>query len=284
MPFITLNGEQKEVPEKSNVLSIIKLYNLKPEMCAVELNGKIINKKNYGQEIIQNKDVMEIIRYVGGGTAEKTLIERFNSIDLYPVTPSLKEYNITAEQLITEIINAKIKIIQYRDKIISKNEYKKTAQLLRTYASRHNILLILNDYPDIAVEIDADGVHLGQDDMNIPEARKILPNKIIGKSTHNLDEALAAQNEGADYINIGPIFSTKTKPGMSPVGIQTIKHIAPNISIPFTVMGGINSKNIAQVFAAGAAKIGVISAIFAETNIQDAVSQLRSIIQNAGTK
>ena len=137
--------------------------------------------------------------------------------------------------------------------------------------------MIINDYLDIALEIKADGVHLGQEDLPVETARKLAPKMIIGVSTHNLDEALAAERGGATYINIGPIFKTQTK-AMQPIGIEAIKTITPKIRIPFTVMGGINLDNINQVLKAGATKIAVVSAITASLDPRLTTKRLIDII------
>jgi thiamine-phosphate pyrophosphorylase len=120
---------------------------------------------------------------------------------------------------------------------------------------------------------------LGQDDLPLRVARKLAPDLLIGASTHSLEQALQAQEEGADYINIGPIFSTKTKEGTEDfLGPEAITRISPMIEIPFTVMGGITVSNIDQVIAAGARKIAMVTAITQADNITETVELLREKI------
>lgn len=144
----------------------------------------------------------------------------------------------------------------------------------RKITSQYNALLIINDSVDIALKYKADGVHLGLNDMPVKDARKIAPELIIGASCHNLAEALQAQEDGAFYVNIGPIFSTKTKGGLTEfLGVEAIKKIAPHLKIPFTVMGGINKKNIAEVVKAGARHIAMVTAITESSNVEVTVKE-----------
>ena len=144
------------------------------------------------------------------------------------------------------------------------------------------MLLVINDYVDLALACGADGVHLGQGDLPLEAARRIAPELLIGISTHNLDQALAAQNGGADYVNIGPIFPTKTKEKTSsPLTPRAIEEIAPHLQIPFTVMGGINESNLDSVLDAGARRIAVVTAVTLCPDIPAAVRRLRSRILNA---
>jgi thiamine-phosphate pyrophosphorylase len=139
-------------------------------------------------------------------------------------------------------------------------------------------LLIIDDRVDIALAADADGVHLGQEDLPVAAAHRAAPNLIIGASTHSLEEALAAQEAGAGYVNIGPIFSTATKPAAIPLGVEAIQRIAPRLRIPWSTMGGINGGNIAQVVARGARHPAVISAVTAASDVSAAAWILRKAI------
>lgn len=137
--------------------------------------------------------------------------------------------------------------------------------------------LIINDHIDIALAVEADGVHLGQDDLPCREAKKIAPDLIIGRSTHNLEEALQAEEDGADYINIGPVFATSTKiNSYDPIGIDMIPLISSNIKLPFTVMGGIKEDNLKQVIHSGAGRIAMVTEITMADNIAEKISVLRN--------
>jgi thiamine-phosphate pyrophosphorylase len=143
------------------------------------------------------------------------------------------------------------------------------------------MLLIINDYVDVALECGADGVHLGQDDTPPREARGLAPELILGVSTHSLSEALDAQKAGASYINIGPIFQTGTKSlPMEPLGLELAKSIASEIEIPFTVMGGIKARHIPGLASLGAAGIAMVTEITQAANVAEKTRELRSIIES----
>lgn len=168
-------------------------------------------------------------------------------------------------------------IIQVREKDISTREFFKVALEVKEVTDYYKVPLIINDRIDIAQAINADGVHLGQDDMPIKIARKILgQNKIIGISTGTLDEALEAERDGADYLGIGAVFYTGTKKDIDlPLGIETLKHIYQNINIPAVAIGGINASNFKEVLATGVDGISVISAILGKDDIKAAAKALK---------
>jgi thiamine-phosphate pyrophosphorylase len=160
------------------------------------------------------------------------------------------------------IMEAGADVIQYRDKISDKETVLENALLLRKILKNSKTLFIVNDYLDIAKITDSDGIHLGQDDLPIELARRILgKDKIIGISCHNLKEAVSAQNKGADYISMGPVFATLTKPNLKPLGLGLINEAAKIIRIPFFAIGGINKSNISEVLTFGAKRVAVCRAV-----------------------
>jgi thiamine-phosphate pyrophosphorylase len=148
-------------------------------------------------------------------------------------------------------------IIQYREKDASTREMIETAKKIK----KLGVMLIINDRIDIALASDADGVHLGQDDVDLKTARKLIPNKIIGITVHSTNEAIEAEKEGADYLGVSPIFSTKTKSDAGKaIGIETLKKIRKAVKIPIAAIGGITIGNADSVIGAGADMICAISA------------------------
>jgi len=155
-----------------------------------------------------------------------------------------------------------VKWVQYRDKEKSRREVYEQAVILRKLTKDLNAVFIVNDYADIALAVDADGVHLGQEDLPLREARKIMGwNKIIGISTHSLEQAEEAEREGADYIGFGPVFHTATKDAGEPKGTDALKDIKSAVRIPVVAIGGINLKNLKSVLDAGADAAAIASAI-----------------------
>ncbi|MBU2222024.1 MAG: thiamine phosphate synthase, partial [Candidatus Omnitrophica bacterium] len=144
-----------------------------------------------------------------------------------------------------KMLDAGVDIIQYRDKSSDKKTILKHSLILKKLLQKSRTIFIINDHVDIASLVDSDGVHLGQDDLSLGGARKLLgPEKIIGISCRGLKQALIAQNEGADYLGLGPVFSTPVKKGFSPVGLEKIREFEKNIRIPYFVIGGINCNNL----------------------------------------
>jgi len=171
-------------------------------------------------------------------------------------------------------------IIQLRDKGSEKETIIRDALGLRRLLLNTQNLFIINDYLDVAKIVDSDGIHLGQDDASIGIARRILgKDKIIGVSCHNLKQAIQAQNRGADYISIGPIYPSLTKPEYRSIGLDLIKKLKGKIKIPFFVIGGINQDNINEILLFGAKRIALCRAILQAKNISSSVKAFSKILQ-----
>ncbi|NOY69910.1 MAG: thiamine phosphate synthase [Deltaproteobacteria bacterium] len=208
-----------------------------------------------------------------------SLLDRLDKIDIYPVTCENLSAGRSNVEVLTEVIRGGAKIIQLREKQYCLREFYKLAVIFRKITTEAGVLLIINDHVDIALAVQADGIHLGQDDLPVPMALKLAPGLIIGASTHNREEALQAQKDGADYINIGPIYPTKTKEKVARfLGPGAIPAISAGIHVPFTVMGGINASNIDEVAAQGARRIAMVSAITKAPDIAETVRMLRKRI------
>lgn len=174
--------------------------------------------------------------------------------------------------------------IQLREKTITDSEFMLLARDIRDITAKRGTLLIINDRVNVAMEIDADGIHLGQHDMRVTEARNIIGNgKIIGISTHDIEQARQAQNEGADYIAIGPVYPTGTKDYEPPVGIKVVREISREISIPFIAIGAITPDNLDEVLKAGASGVAVCSAITRSKDILSSAKQFKSRLMAEGS-
>lgn len=173
-------------------------------------------------------------------------------------------------------VEAGVDVLQYREKIRSKKDALTVAKKLRDVTGKAGIIFIVNDDPAIALAVDADGVHLGQEDIPAEVARKILgAEKIIGISTHSDKEALAADRLEVDYIGFGPIFHSSTKMVALPHGPEGIKRIRNSVSVPIIAIGGITEENAADVMKAGASGVAVISAILSAQDIKEAVREFK---------
>lgn len=192
-------------------------------------------------------------------------------------------YGITCErfsngksniQCVKEMIDAGIKVIQYREKDKEFREKIEESKEIAKLCKKSNVIFIVNDHLDIALLVDADGLHIGQEDMKISDARKILGNnKIIGISTHSPEQAEKAVADGADYIGVGPIFPTTTK-DTAPVGFDYLEYAVKNVKIPFVAIGGIKEHNMHEIIDRGAKTICLVSDIVGAENIKEKVEKL----------
>lgn len=189
-----------------------------------------------------------------------------------------KLYAITGEQfhpgramieVMEEALRGGCDIIQLRDKKSPKRAVLEKAQALRELTRRYGATFIVNDHIDVALAVDADGIHLGQDDLPLEEARKIVGGKIIGISTHAIEEARQAERDGADYIGVGPVFPTKSKEDVvAPVTTEYVRQVAAEIRTPFVAIGGIKLHNVDEVLRAGATRICAISEIVGSPDVK----------------
>ncbi|MDA8124221.1 MAG: thiamine phosphate synthase [Deltaproteobacteria bacterium] len=211
------------------------------------------------------------------GEDMKALRKRiFAEVDLYPVTCRRLSAGRSDLEVLAAVIQGGSRIIQLREKELGGRDFYELALKFRELTANAEVLLIINDHLDIALAVEADGVHLGQEDLPLAAARRIAPDLLIGASSHSREEALAAERSGADYVNIGPLFPTGTKEIKTPLlGVGAIAAIAPHLTIPFTVMGGINGANIDAVVAAGARRVAVVTAVTQAPDMAAAVAELR---------
>ena len=166
------------------------------------------------------------------------------------------------------MINGGVDLIQLRGKKQSVDELVDLAEKLHELTSRSSTPLIVNDYAEIARRIPTEGVHVGQDDDSIELARRKAGRAVVvGKSTHSLEQAHAAQREGADYIGFGPIFATPTKPNYAPIGLSDIKWVHEEVSLPIFCIGGIKIDNLEQVISAGARRVAIVSGLLKAPDI-----------------
>ncbi len=185
---------------------------------------------------------------------------------LYVITPEGDE---RVEEFVREVLDAGARVVQLREK--NKARALRVGKELINAARERGAMLIINDWIDVAKEINADGVHLGQEDTPVREARVALGrDTLIGKSTHSLQQAIEAEREGADYVGIGPIYPTKTK-DYEAIGPQVIEELKDRLKIPFVAIGGINRKNIDEVLRAGATNVAMVSALTEARNLRETV-------------
>jgi thiamine-phosphate pyrophosphorylase len=177
------------------------------------------------------------------------------------------------------------RIIQLRDKLRPQGMLVPLARELKNVCAEAGALFIVNDYVDLAIASDADGLHIGQEDLPFEAARKMLPkDKILGCSSATLEEALRAEKEGADYIAVGCIYPTPSKSPTRLAGLKTLRQVKNKVSVPVVAIGGINEDNIAKVISAGADAFAVISAVLGADDVREASQRLTQIINRGSVR
>ena len=202
---------------------------------------------------------------------------------LYLVTDRDLSCGRSTVEVVEAAVAGGVSCVQLREKHCSTREFITQARALKRFLKSKKIPLIINDRLDVALAVEADGLHLGQQDMTIIDARKISGTSlIIGISAESVDDALRAEKEGADYIGISPVFATPTKSDTAlPLGLEGVKTIRKMIAIPIVGIGGINRQNALSVITAGADGIAVVSAIVGAKDPKDAAFELKSIVRQA---
>ncbi len=213
---------------------------------------------------------------------KKYLKEVFEKVRLYCFSPG----SLCRDKDPVSIVEAEIKggadVIQLREKGKSKRYILELGFKIRELTQKHNILFIVNDDIDIALILDADGVHLGQDDIPIEYARLLMKDKLIGISTHSMKQVEDAIKEGADYIGFGPIFETNTKNKREKiVGVKLLEKLKYICSIPYVAIGGIGINNIEHIVNAGCRRVAVISDIICATDIEERCRQIKRVLLNS---
>lgn len=200
--------------------------------------------------------------------SKKLKIKKLSDKKLYLVTDgSLFSSEDEFLDAIAAALKGGVEIVQLREKTASAKEFIRRGKKIKELCALYDALFIINDRVDIAHIVGADGVHLGQEDVDIAEARHILGNDaIIGISTHAPEQAQKAVHSGADYIGAGPVFETPTKPGRKSVGLEYVEYVSKNIDIPWFAIGGINTENVSEVINSGASRVAIVRAVINSKN------------------
>jgi thiamine-phosphate pyrophosphorylase len=213
---------------------------------------------------------------------EKKLLE-FEKKNIYCITAEKFSNGRSNIFVVKQMLEAGIKILQYREKNKTFKEKYEECKILRQMTKEKGCIFIINDHPDLCLMCDADGVHLGQDDYPVKEVRKILGDKyIIGVSTHSKQQYQKAVEDGADYAGVGPLFETHTKDDViSPVGLEYLRWVVENKKIPFVAIGGIKEHNISEVIKSGAKCVCLVTEITQSENIVQKIKSLKNKIMES---
>lgn len=212
--------------------------------------------------------------------ANKSAMARLLKADLYGITA--EEYSLGRNniEVVSQMIKAGIKVIQYREKDKKMQEKYQECLALRKMTKEAGVTFIVNDHVDMALLVEADGVHLGQDDLPVNRVRELGgKDLIIGLSTHSPEQAQSAMKMGVDYIGVGPIFTTQTKKDVcAPVGLEYLDYVVKHIPLPFVAIGGIKEHNITEVAQRGAKCIALVTEIVGANDIGAKIRSLRTLL------
>ncbi len=208
----------------------------------------------------------------------------FPRTDLYGITDFGLSRGRNNVDVVRAMLDCGVKIIQYREKDRKSGVMLEECRAIRQLAREAGACFIVNDYADLALLCDADGVHVGQEDIPLEDLRSLIgPDRIIGLSTHSPAQAEDAVKRGVTYIGVGPLYATKTKKDVcAPVGLEYLDHVVKNHSIPFVAIGGIKEHNLAEVVRHGAKLVCLVSGIVGAPDIPAAIKGLRSAMRQAG--
>ena len=199
---------------------------------------------------------------------------------LYAVTDRHWLNGRTLVDVVKESLDGGVTMIQLREKSLDEGKFLEEAKELQALCRERHVPFIVNDNVDIAKAMDADGVHVGQDDMEAMDVRaKLGPDKIIGVSAHTVEEALLAEKQGADYLGVGAVFPTSSKSDVGEMSYETLKAICKAVSIPVVAIGGISGENVGKLAGSGICGVAVISAIYAAKDVKAAAADLKATVE-----
>ncbi|MCK4904806.1 thiamine phosphate synthase [bacterium] len=275
-------GKNRKEKKRNNIQEIIasNFSRVEESIRVLEEYSKLINLKVTDKIKKIRFDLYNIQKKIQLSIYRKELTSK---LGLYIITDE-KIAGKSNAKIVIEAVKGGADTIQLRDKTCSDKKLYTEAKKIRNLIPQR-ILFIVNDRVDIALAVEADGVHLGKDDLSITEAREIIgEDKIIGISCDSVKEAIKAEKDGADYVALGPVFPTTTKKDIPfPLGIKIIKEVKKKISIPIIAIGGINEKNIGEVLKSGADSVAVISAVLKCKIIRERIKILKKKIPSFKT-
>ncbi len=200
------------------------------------------------------------------------------SLLLYAVTDRQWLNGRHLSDVVEEALRGGATILQLREKSLPHDDFLALAREIVPIARRWNVPLLINDDVEVALECGADGVHVGQSDVSLREARlRLGPRAIIGVSSHTVEEAVAAEAGGADYLGVGAVFPTGTKANARPLSFEALKSVAGSVKIPCVAIGGISAENMCKLRGSGVCGAAVVSAIFAASNVEAATRKLADL-------
>ena len=197
----------------------------------------------------------------------------YGIVDLGYVAPA------DVQAMTRKLIDGGIDIVQLRAKKLAKREIESLARVMLPITRDAGVPLVINDHLDVAAAVGSEGVHIGQDDGTVAAARAVVgPSCFVGKSTHSLAQAVAAQAEGADYIGFGPLYATGTKPDYTPIGLADIAEVHRLVTVPIFCIGGVNEERLPEILAAGARRVVIVSAFLQAADVSSTARKVKGML------
>lgn len=271
---IVVNATARSVETASTVETLVRSLGLDPAYVIVERNGDPVERKSYAATLLEEGDRLELVRAVAGGSIGAGRRERLERSRLYVVTGARRRQG-DLERFLDAILDAGVDIVQLREKDAEAGNLLRLGDVFKAAADRHGALFTLNDRPDVALALGADGVHVGQNDLPAVWARRVLgPDAIVGVSCHSAEDHANAPAE-ADYVTAGPVWATPTKPGRQGTGLELVRSAAVSVRKPWFAIGGIGPANVREVVEAGATRVVVVRAV---TEADDPAAAVKGLL------
>lgn len=277
-----LGIQQQEEPPRSDLVSLVRANARRVEE-SLRVLAEIVPLPPLGWEAATFNQarfkLYDLEKRLVSRLARREKLERLKGLYLVLDVQALRGRDDLA--VAAAAIAGGAKAIQLRDKQREKVELLKVAQGLKKLCQEQGALFIINDHLDLALACDADGLHLGQDDLPPAQARRFLAiDKIVGLSTHSVEQAERAQEAGADYIALGSIYPTTSKGSVVVIGVETLRQVRQKVSLPVVAIGGINSANASEAIAAGADAVAVIGAVMGVEDVAKAAQRISSLFED----
>lgn len=284
---VDANGREHQLAEGTTLGAFLRNLDLDPRYVVVEKNGEVVARTDADGTGLEDGDQLVIVRAVAGGagggfpslsaTGERRMA-RLQDARLYVVTDARRARD-DLEAFLTAICEASVDVVQLRDKTATEDELRSAADVFRRVCERTGTLFVVNDFPGLAVQVGADGVHLGQEDVHPDHARRVIgPDLIIGRSTHGREQLDAAAEEDVDYVAVGPVHPTPTKEGRPAIGLEPVRYAAQHSTHPWFAIGGLDDTTLPDALEAGARRVCVVRFVCEAADPGEACWTLRKAV------
>ena len=280
---ITVNDREREVADGASLGGLLAELGLDHRAVVVERNGEVVPRDAAPDTPLAEGDRLIVVKAVAGGAeppggGEHARRERLEAARLYVVTDARRDRG-DLETFLGRVCDGGADLVQLREKDATDDQLRRHAAVFRRVCDATGTLFVLNDRPDLAIEVGADGAHVGQDDLDPAKARELVGDDLLlGLSTHGPGQLDAALEAPVDHVGVGPVHATPTKPGRPGIGLELVRYAAAHATLPWFVTGGMNERTVPEVVAAGARAVVVVRAVTEADDPGVAVRRLRDLL------